>query len=183
MLNLIIVFTATTMLCIQLIKGHYGQNNRIVGGEIAKISDFPHVAALIIYNEDSNEGWLCGSSILNQRILLTAAHCFENYDKKLVTLVSVGDENINLGTGYEIIDHTVHEHYDELTIANDIAVIKSKFPIKFVPGRVQKTVVMRSPFNDRFGWISGWGLAQVSITYFRNFSVTRKQCMMLAQNR
>ena len=47
---------------------------RVVGGEVARLGEFPYVALLgyLKYNEIF---YLCGGSILNSKYILTAAHC------------------------------------------------------------------------------------------------------------
>lgn len=44
----------------------------IVGGESTHIHSFPHAVYLELA---TNRKWICGSAILTQDILLTAAHC------------------------------------------------------------------------------------------------------------
>lgn len=46
--------------------------SKIVGGKFEKIKNYPHTAFLSVICEDS---WVCGASILNQRMFLTACHC------------------------------------------------------------------------------------------------------------
>ena len=52
---------------------------RIIGGEDAKVKDYPWMAA-IHYNQrdglfDWSRAWECGGSLINERYVLTAAHC------------------------------------------------------------------------------------------------------------
>jgi secreted trypsin-like serine protease len=47
-----------------------GKSNRIVGGQPAKPGQFPYMVSLQL------GGWhFCGGSILNEWVILTAAHC------------------------------------------------------------------------------------------------------------
>ena len=60
-----------------LSKGECGlrlTDERVVGGEVARLGEFPYVALLgyLIGNEIF---YLCGGSILNSKYILTAAHC------------------------------------------------------------------------------------------------------------
>ena len=55
---------------------------RIIGGEDAKVKDYPWMAA-IHYNQrdglfDWSRAWGCGGSLINERYVLTAAHCIFN---------------------------------------------------------------------------------------------------------
>jgi hypothetical protein len=49
-------------------------DNRIVGGVDAEKNEFPWIVALV---EASTRQPFCGGSILNDRIILTAGHCFK----------------------------------------------------------------------------------------------------------
>lgn len=65
----------------------------VVGGDFTDIAHFPHSVFLDI-NCMSN-GWICGSSILNQRILLTAAHCVFACKRDWQIDGYAGHENLN----------------------------------------------------------------------------------------
>ena len=58
-------------------KGECGlrlTDERVVGGEVARLGEFPYVA-LLGYLIDNEIFYLCGGSILNSKYILTAAHC------------------------------------------------------------------------------------------------------------
>ena len=44
----------------------------VVGGVYITIKDYPHCIFLAV---DCSKPWICGASVLNQNILITAAHC------------------------------------------------------------------------------------------------------------
>ena len=48
---------------------------RIFGGTDAKPMDYPWMAALHWPNTEWKNIWQCGGSIINDRYILTAAHC------------------------------------------------------------------------------------------------------------
>lgn len=49
---------------------------RIIGGEIAKDTQFPYIAILVVKNYEG-KSWQCGSSIISDGWVLTAAHCVD----------------------------------------------------------------------------------------------------------
>lgn len=68
------------------------RNLRIVGGVMARVSQFPHAAALVLHLTRSRNPSFCGGSIIHPNYILTAAHC----------LVRLGI-NQNSGTSFQFI--------------------------------------------------------------------------------
>ncbi|XP_031631269.1 phenoloxidase-activating factor 1 isoform X2 [Contarinia nasturtii] len=52
----------------------YHSGKRIFGGDFTSIWEFPWMA-LLIYNTNSSRPYGCGGSLINNRYILTAAHC------------------------------------------------------------------------------------------------------------
>lgn len=57
--------------------GSLTMSDNIVGGEETELAEFPWVAALS-YTNGRVSKFLCGGSLINDRYVLTAAHCFKN---------------------------------------------------------------------------------------------------------
>lgn len=51
----------------------------VVGGVYTTIRQFPHCIYLAV---DCSKPWICGASVLNQNILITAAHCVHICDTR-----------------------------------------------------------------------------------------------------
>ena len=51
--------------------------SRIVGGSEASIEQYPYAVAMLYSSSGSGNFWqLCGGSIINNRSILGAAHCY-----------------------------------------------------------------------------------------------------------
>ncbi|XP_017260075.1 coagulation factor X [Kryptolebias marmoratus] len=101
---------------------------RIVNGEDCPPGECPWQA--LILNED-NQGF-CGGTILNEYIILTAAHCMNHSDYMSVKL---GEFDTMVNEGREAVHKVdaviVHYNYKPVTYHNDIALIKLATPITF----------------------------------------------------
>ncbi|XP_028255565.1 coagulation factor X-like [Parambassis ranga] len=132
---------------------------RIVGGEDCPPGECPWQALLM--NED-DQGF-CGGTILNEYIILTAAHCMNQTRYFYVrlgefdTLVDHGNE-----ATHRVETIITHNKYRPDTYHNDIALIKLAMPIKFsrfiLPACIPEPdfaekVLMRQPD----GMVSGFG--------------------------
>ena len=97
-------------------------NRRIVGGEKTDIKQHPWQVAL-----QFKGNFFCGGSIIAQRWVLTAAHCFQFSARGADWRAKAGATNHRTaGTWVEIERVIVHEKYDAKTQENDIALIKLK---------------------------------------------------------
>jgi len=104
-------------------------NRRIVGGEKADIKQHPWQVAL-----QFKGNFFCGGSIIGQRWVLTAAHCFKLSARGGEWRAKAGATNhATSGVWAEVERVIVHEKYNPATYENDIALIKLKLP---PPGRV-----------------------------------------------
>src|SRR5262245_10627984 len=58
--------------------------NRIVGGEPAKLQNWPGQAVLRLQAGAANKSWyFCGGTAVSERWVLTAAHCVDDISAKL----------------------------------------------------------------------------------------------------
>ncbi|XP_032518866.2 collagenase-like [Danaus plexippus] len=98
--------------------------NRITGGNIASLGQFPYQAGLLIRLQDGRQS-VCGASLISNSRLVTAAHCWVTggASARQVTVV-LGSVNLYSG-GTRINSNNVrpHPNYNMWTLANDIAVI------------------------------------------------------------
>lgn len=65
------------------ICGIQNEETRIIGGETTEIGEFPWLVLLKYKNTDgSDAGFQCGGTIINNRYVLTAAHCLRGSFQK-----------------------------------------------------------------------------------------------------
>jgi secreted trypsin-like serine protease len=119
-----------------------GERTRIVGGETARLANWPGQAAFRLNSQEANAArYFCGGTAIADRWVLTAAHCVIGYIDKLSGTLRAADGKayqgkleLVLGAGdltkvgaenvYDIERIVVHENYrqafDNAKAANDI---------------------------------------------------------------
>ncbi|XP_001658478.3 serine protease snake isoform X1 [Aedes aegypti] len=65
----------------------------IVGGNVTKPGEFPHMAA-IGWRRGGIMSFDCGGSLISDQYVLTAAHCYTEVDGELPSFVRLGDQNL-----------------------------------------------------------------------------------------
>nr|BAB60718.1 proacrosin [Halocynthia roretzi] len=141
---------------------------RIVGGEMAKLGEFPWQAAFLYKHVQ-----VCGGTIIDTTWILSAAHCFDPHMynlqsiKKEDALIRVADLDKTDDTDegemtFEVKDIIIHEQYNRQTFDNDIMLIEILGSITYGP-TVQPACIPGA--NDAVAdgtkcLISGWGDTQ-----------------------
>jgi len=149
---------------------------RIVGGVPTDIARHPWQVALNI--KAKGQIFLCGGSLVAERWVLTAAHCFELTAAPRDIIVKAGvTDYLAEGKWQEVEKVAVHPAYNNTTQENDIALVRlsarSKGQIVALQGR-QQSFPVGEPLE-----VSGWGatredgdasrrLLQASVPYVDN---------------
>uniref|UniRef100_A0A8C3DTG4 Uncharacterized protein n=1 Tax=Corvus moneduloides TaxID=1196302 RepID=A0A8C3DTG4_CORMO len=123
----------------------YKAKNRIVGGEDARSEKWPWQASL----QMGAHGHVCGASVISNRWLISAAHCFLDSD-------SVRYEEIILLSIKRII---VHPQYDQSISDYDIALLEMETPVLFSE-LVQPVCLPSTSRVFLYGtvcYVTGWG--------------------------
>jgi secreted trypsin-like serine protease len=131
-------------------------NRRIVGGEKTDIKQHPWQVALNVKIGDKT--YLCGGSIIAQRWVLTAAHCFApSTGSKDVRVKSGVTDHAAAGTWLGIERIVLHDGYKSGSPEHDIALIKLTSP-PTPPGRVipLAPAAMEIPIHQPLE-VTGWG--------------------------
>ncbi|KXN66304.1 trypsin-like serine protease, partial [Conidiobolus coronatus NRRL 28638] len=128
--NFIILSTAILALKANVAKDSGDEREgRIINGREARPFSFPFVVSL-----QENGRHFCGGSLLDDRTVLTAAHCTDEYPDNVITVnirrhdlkKSSTDEG---GQSIKITRQTRHPEYDEEETNNDIAIWKLASPL------------------------------------------------------
>ncbi|XP_050549255.1 chymotrypsin-2 isoform X8 [Spodoptera frugiperda] len=130
----------------------------VVGGKQAVITEFPHsvcIAAQCL-KEDSLRLWTCGGSILNQKIILTAAHCLYDCLPESTFSANMGHVNREKGFSSMVKSYSIHKDYNPDKVSNDIGLAVISSTIKFGPNIKRIAVVANPPYFEK-AQVAGWG--------------------------
>ncbi|XP_026739088.1 trypsin, alkaline C-like [Trichoplusia ni] len=132
---------------------------RILGGSITSIETYPDMAALLFTWNWSHYNQNCGSVILNQRSVLTAAHC-PGDDPPTRWRFRVGSTwGNNGGVVHHVTTIFVHPNFNRLTLNSDIAVMRTGSTIAFT-NSVAQTSIAGTNYNladNQNVMVVGWG--------------------------
>ncbi|XP_048351301.1 suppressor of tumorigenicity 14 protein homolog isoform X2 [Sphaerodactylus townsendi] len=113
------------------------KKTRIVGGEDARSGKWPWQASLQL----GTYGHICGASIISNRWLISAAHCFLDSDSIRYSTASdwtaymgiriINKNNYNHIAMRSIKRIIVHPHYDQYISDYDIALLEMEAPVFF----------------------------------------------------
>lgn len=123
----------------------------IVGGTVVNSdSEYPFLAAI----RDLFDFFICGGTIINERYVLTAAHCV--YQENQVS-VSVGSRFLAIGNKYNIILIKIHPNFDSSNFANDVSVLLTERNFIFSSMVAPVALVSRTISSGTAATAVGWG--------------------------
>jgi secreted trypsin-like serine protease len=104
------------------------REGRIIGGSDAVNGQFPYQVAL---RNSMNGSFFCGASIINNRWVLSAAHCTVNRAQNSL-LVVVGSALLNSGGVTHVSSRILnHPNYNHNVLVDDVSVIQTSTDITF----------------------------------------------------
>jgi len=101
--------------------------NRIVGGRLTKVEDYPWQISIT----DQNMTHICGGTILTRRHVLSAAHCFQSLDASVSAINVVLWRNSEGWKIHEVKQIRRHKRFSSETKLNDIAILLLESPLVF----------------------------------------------------
>ncbi|CAL4141918.1 unnamed protein product, partial [Meganyctiphanes norvegica] len=139
-----------------------GWEERIVGGDTTVHGEVPWQVLINIECDDGQKRF-CGASLLTQKWVITAAHCFKK--KWVKILLSFGtiyhlkpDKVQNMDARFHQDNIIVHPEYVHRTKNNDIALVKLVRPMTY--SRAIQPICLPFPedYHDgQTGIVTGWG--------------------------
>ncbi|XP_072445241.1 transmembrane protease serine 11C-like isoform X2 [Chiloscyllium punctatum] len=128
--------------------------NRIVGGTNSVNGEWPWQVSLQIGSH------VCGASIISDRWLITAAHCFQDSrSSPSIWTALIGTIDVRSGTVQTIETIIIHPQYRQTSNDYDIAVLKLSSPLIF-EANIQPICLPSSDHVFNAGdscTITGWG--------------------------
>jgi secreted trypsin-like serine protease len=135
---------------------------RIIGCEPTEIHHHPWQVAFNVTFPDGKT-YLCGGSIITNRWVLTAAHCFHKSSVPGDGRVKAGETNIVKSGSWGQIERIVpHPSYKTWTEGDDIALVKLRNPAKgkVIPLSAKElNISVGQPLE-----VTGWGITEKGTT-------------------
>ncbi|KAF5293938.1 hypothetical protein FQA39_LY13643 [Lamprigera yunnana] len=149
-------------------------SNKITGGEISAVGQFPWMALLGYTQKGINViQFLCGGSLISNEYILTAAHCTSLDSRLTLQVVRLGENDLekredcdvngcNVYIDIPVSNFLSHEKFNKTSLENDVAIVKLKEKVTFTDF-IQPICL---PINDGIDYkpevnknllVSGWG--------------------------
>uniref|UniRef100_A0A1L8EGC7 Putative chymotrypsin-1-like protein n=1 Tax=Haematobia irritans TaxID=7368 RepID=A0A1L8EGC7_HAEIR len=149
---LAIILTKINGKRIQPFDGIVRSDNRIVGGSFAEEGLAPYQVSL-----QNFWGHFCGGAIVDERWVLTAAHCVASKDMEDI-MVMTGSQTLEVPGKFYYVDKVhVHCNYDNPSMHNDIALLHLNSSI-VMNEKTQAVPLPTKPMEDGDEvLLTGWG--------------------------
>ena len=134
---------------------------RIVGGTQVPDSRYPWMAAIYFRVADNRFLPGCGGSLVSDRWIVSAAHCFVTGDvpsdpNNVAFLLGATDLTSDDGVFRVVSRIVIHPEYNPNTQENDIALLELPQPVEFEPITLP-SVANPVPIDGELATAAGWG--------------------------
>lgn len=145
-------------------NGESTSDERIFGGYLARPGQFPYQASLR-YNSSSYYRHICGGSIITNRFIVSAAHCFPSTNEERYRIV-LGAHNISGdGVAYDVEKIFIHPGWNLSLIIHDVGLAQTNQTIEFT-AHISPIAISRQFIDTSFRAVtSGWGRTNVNAKY------------------
>jgi uncharacterized protein (TIGR03382 family) len=120
-----VLFGVLALPACTLDAGTSSRSQSIVGGQIAMPSEFPTVVGL----EETPGNWFCTGTLIDQKWVLTAAHCVDGTSAINVRLDDADINDAAGGTVVAVAKAHAHSGFDWEAWDNDIALLELATPV------------------------------------------------------
>ncbi|CAO1429480.1 unnamed protein product [Diamesa hyperborea] len=155
-------------------------SNRVANGEAADLNEFPWMA-LLQYRVENALKFHCGGSLINERFVLTAAHCLVNLPQRTrLEIVRLGEHNLSTEEDCSIDDDdepfctqpyqdikvqsfVAHPGFSRNTLQDDIGLVKLSQSAQLTQNNIN-TICL--PFGNELRnlpqnlLVTGWGTTE-----------------------
>ncbi|XP_012136192.2 trypsin-7 [Megachile rotundata] len=137
---------------------------KVIHGEPAEKNQYPHMAAIYV-----NNAFRCGGSLISEKYVLTAAHCFKKKETIDQIHVILGVLNLttvenDINARHQIIHKTEHPGYNKSNTpaGYDIALLELKTNVTFNASVFPACLAYSAAFENYSidAEVSGWGVTE-----------------------
>ena len=135
--------------------GRTNRAARIVGGQVTGFGEYPWQAAIV---SKGSKTPYCGGSVINDRYVLTAAHCISSARYMQVVLAEHNTAISLDGLRFDVEQAIIHPSYDPRKFYYDFALLKLTSIISFAYNSIAPACLADvGNFAGYPGVVTGWG--------------------------
>lgn len=156
-MKLLLLFLLVTM------SNKIRSSDRIVGGQIAEPLSIPFQVAMLIRKSDKRT-ILCGGSLINDKFVLTAAHCLKGAERAFVIIGGhdlAVNETESIRQSLTASNFRIHPEFNINVAYLDIALVVLATPVTFSksiqPVKLPSSFLFEESFAGEIATVSGYG--------------------------